>query len=67
MAIEIIKRGTPLEEQVYNATCNGCKSELRWLQKDAMRVEYSKTLGEAGFTQIACPVCTRTVTGYDKK
>lgn len=54
MAIEIIEHGTLPGDKVYEAKCFGCKSKLRFHQRDGTLVSDQR---DGDFVQITCPVC----------
>lgn len=58
MAIEVIERGNLPEDQPYDATCNHCRSKLRFLRKDA---KFTSDQRDGDFLTIACPVCSHPV------
>lgn len=63
MAIQIIKRGTPRGEEVYQATCRDCKTEFSFQADDAVR-EHDRRDGD--FFRVGCPVCgTQCTKGAD--
>lgn len=63
MTIKVTKRGEPLAERKYAAKCHSCKSEMQWKHTDAKHV-FGGDQRDGAFTQIDCPVCGSTVTGY---
>lgn len=58
MAIEVIKRGNPPSEAIYDRTCDSCHSQLRFRRGDA-RMSYDQRDGDA--VVIDCPVCGKQV------
>lgn len=56
--MEILKRGTPPPERVYEAVCRVCETEFRF-QRSEGKVEYDQRDGN--FIQICCPVCGQPV------
>ena len=54
MAIEIIKRGTPVSERKFDARCGSCKTEFTFQAMDA-KLEYD--MRDGNFYRINCPVC----------
>jgi hypothetical protein len=58
MAIEIIERGELPGEKQYEASCNLCRSRLKFLRADA-KITYDQRDGD--FLTITCPVCLRPV------
>ena len=65
MSIKITKRGTPPNEIPWSGTCSRCKSEMNWFLDDAKRYHAGDQRDSQPFTQIDCPVCGATVTGYN--
>ena len=58
MAIEVLERGSPPSEKVYETHCNGCHSKLRFKRSDA---QFTSDQRDGDFLSIACPVCGRNV------
>lgn len=63
MTIQVIKHGTKPSDKTYAATCHSCHAELAWKKSDATRV-WEGDQRDGPFTQISCPDCGTTVTGY---
>lgn len=63
MAINIIKRGTPPAEKIYEARCINCNTEFTFQEADARKTFDQR---DGNFWQLGCPVCGHTVTKYDK-
>lgn len=55
--MEIVKRGIPPKERVYEATCRECRSILRFKQSEG-EITYDR---EGTFITITCPVCNTLV------
>jgi len=64
MAIKIIVRGKAPSEKVWKGTCSSCKSVLEWKEADATYKQNATQRDPDPFTQIPCPVCGKTVSGY---
>lgn len=58
--MEIIKRGTPPEEQLYTGTCQRCSTEVRFKRGEAS-VHSDQRDGE--IVSVACPVCPELIYG----
>lgn len=67
MAIEIIERGIKPENRKFTATCNGCKTKIRFLQSDG-EVKYDQRDGTS--VRVTCPECNKfiyvDINSYDK-
>ena len=64
MAIEILFRGKPPSEKVYEATCKDCKSRLTFKLSDARE---SSDQRDHGLMIIKCPVCASDVWSQGKE
>jgi RNase P subunit RPR2 len=58
MAIEVIERGELPEDRPYEATCNRCRSKLRFLRGDA---QFTADQRDGDFLTVKCPVCGESV------
>lgn len=58
MSIEVIVRGQPPEEKVYEEQCRRCASMLRFKRADA---KYTADQRDGDFLTVECPVCHGTV------
>lgn len=56
--MEIIKKGTPPEEKIYEAECSKCKSVLRFKQSEG-KITYDQRDGN--LITVKCPVCGESV------
>jgi hypothetical protein len=54
--VEVLRRGTPPCEYVYESTCSTCKSLLRFKRTEASTTGGSD-LRDPPYLVIACPVC----------
>lgn len=59
MAVEVLERGTPPTERVYESSCSTCKSKLRFRKSDAELVSVPRP-GES-YLRLRCPVCSGLV------
>lgn len=57
--VEILNRGIPPAEKLFDVTCPNCASELRFTRGEA--VLYSDWR-EGDYLHITCPVCRHSVT-----
>lgn len=58
MAIEVINRGHLPENDQFEAKCNHCKSDLRFLRSDA---RFTSDQRDGDFVTVDCPVCSHAV------
>lgn len=64
MAIEVVERGEMPEDRPYEATCNNCRSKLRFLRGDA---KFTPDQRDGDFLTVTCPVCKQSVhTGVNR-
>ena len=56
--MEILKRGKKPEDKEYEATCQRCKTEIRFKQEEA-RITYDQRDGD--FVTVECPVCNHPI------
>ena len=52
--MEILHRGTPPGEKKYEATCNCCKTVVRFAQSEG---EVTHSQRDGSFVTVKCPVC----------
>ena len=57
--MKILKLGTPPAERVYRVTCDQCKSELEFLEKEA---KFNFDQRDGNFLSLNCPVCEGRIT-----
>lgn len=57
--MEVLKRGNPPNEKVYEAECRQCHSLLRFEQVEARLVPDRR---DGDYLEIPCPVCRYVVT-----
>ena len=66
MAIEVLSRGIPLNERKYTATCNSCRSRLRFARSDG-HDHFDQRDGD--YVSVTCPVCggivNANIDGYE--
>lgn len=56
--MEILKRGTLPEDKTYEATCDFCKTEVRFKRVEAKSVPNTRN---ENILEIECPVCHRKI------
>jgi len=56
--MEIIKRGTPPGEKIHEATCNSCKTEVRFKESEG-KITYDQRDGN--YVTVMCPVCNSLI------
>ncbi len=52
--MEIIKKGQPKNEKIYNATCRSCDTQIRFQRKEAKETFDQR---DGNFLTVKCPVC----------
>ena len=57
--MEILHKGTPPSARVHEATCNTCKTQIRFKQYEA---KYHSDQREGDYLSIGCPVCGHSIT-----
>lgn len=57
--MEILHRGTAPSERVHEATCNSCKTKVRFTQGEA---KYNSDQREGDYLSVSCPVCHNIIT-----
>lgn len=62
--IKIIRQGKLPEETEYTGTCNKCKTEVEFLEKDGTK--QSDIHGDT-YIYCKCPLCNNTINGHVKK
>lgn len=56
--MKVIQRGTPPEEEVYQADCNRCHSKLEFTRSEA---KFREDQREGSWLEVTCPVCNNRV------
>lgn len=59
--MEILFRGTPPEELLYEGTCGKCNTRVRFQKREAKAVGDCRN-GE--MLLVSCPVCAHPIYGY---
>lgn len=59
--MEIIERGTPPEEKVYEGRCMNCKTKVRFKRSEG-KVTFDQRDGN--FVTVKCPVCRHAINVY---
>lgn len=57
--MKIITKGSDPSTVPMRATCSNCKTEIEFLPHEA---KYTSEQRDGDFYQIACPVCSHTIT-----
>lgn len=55
MAIEVLNRGQPPSDRVFEGMCTNCRSTLRCTRADVREFQTNQRDGDYG--HIECPVC----------
>lgn len=55
--MDIIKKGSLPSERVYEATCNHCKTEVRFKRGEAK----CETHRNEEYVMVECPLCKHTI------
>jgi len=61
--MEILHRGTPPAERLWEGTCYSCKSVIR---AKIHEIQITHDQREGSFGSAKCPVCKTSMTFYEK-